>query len=147
MAEAAENETLSSLNALEQTISSRESQRPADVFLQGLTGGIRTEQVQNMVHDQLHMLSRFEKTNEMLLNFNDLSESRYVSTQGDFLRHTQQLTSMKADLESVFRRIRLLKSTLSRQYPEAFAACSNVYNVIEDEEEESSTQSTSAVPQ
>jgi len=142
MAEAANSDT-----SLDQTISNQKvnvDKRPSDVFIQSLTGGIKRDDVQKMVNDQHHMLSRFEKTNEMLLNFNELSESRYNSTQRDFLQHTQQLNSMKSDLDSVFRRIRLLKSTLSRQYPDAFKACSNVYNVIEDEEEDNASEQSSS---
>jgi len=54
-------------------------------------------------------LSRFEKTNEMLLNFNVLSTARYESTQLDFRRHVQMLIETKKDLDIVFKRIRLVR--------------------------------------
>ena len=51
-------------------------------------------------------LQRFEKTNEMLLNFNALSKGRYETTQQEFRKHTLLLSSMKKDLDAVFKRIR-----------------------------------------
>ena len=52
-------------------------------------------------------LSRFEKTNEMLINFNLLSTARYDVTVKEFHQHTQLLYDMKKDLDGVFKRIRL----------------------------------------
>lgn len=51
-------------------------------------------------------LSRYEKTNEMLINFNLLSSSRYEVTVKEFQNHTQLLSDMKRDLDSIFKRIR-----------------------------------------
>jgi len=53
-------------------------------------------------------MSRFEKTNEMLLNFNRLSDVRYESTQTDFRKHIHLLHEMRKDLDNIFRRIRLV---------------------------------------
>jgi len=53
-------------------------------------------------------MSRFEKTNEMLLNFNRLSDARYESTQTDFRKHIHLLHDMRKDLDNIFRRIRLV---------------------------------------
>ena len=51
-------------------------------------------------------LDRFEKTNEMLLNFNNLSSLRMQQMNERFLHHTKTLVEMKKDLDSIFRRIR-----------------------------------------
>ena len=51
-------------------------------------------------------MSRFEKTNEMLLNFNRLSDARYEQTQTDFRKHIHLLHDMRKDLDNIFRRIR-----------------------------------------
>lgn len=51
-------------------------------------------------------LDRFEKTNEMLLNFNNLSSVRMQQMSERFLHHTRTLVEMKKDLDSIFRRIR-----------------------------------------
>ena len=55
---------------------------------------------------QFCRLMRFEKTNEMLLNFNILSKARFETTQHEFKKHTQLLAEMKMDLDQVFKRIR-----------------------------------------
>lgn len=51
-------------------------------------------------------LDRFEKTNEMLINFNGLSNVRLLQMNEHFLLHTRTLVEMKKDLDSIFRRIR-----------------------------------------
>ena len=51
-------------------------------------------------------LDRFEKTNEMLINFNGLSNVRLQQMNERFLLHTRTLVEMKKDLDSIFRRIR-----------------------------------------
>ncbi|KAJ0069714.1 hypothetical protein NL108_012340, partial [Boleophthalmus pectinirostris] len=66
-------------------------------------------------------LDRFEKTNEMLINFNGLSNVRLQQMNERFLLHTRTLVDMKKDLDSVFRRIRTLKGKIAKQYPEAFS--------------------------
>ena len=53
-------------------------------------------------------LMRFEKTNEMLLNFNVLSVSRYESVEKDFHRYTTLLIDMKKDLDNAHSRIKLV---------------------------------------
>ena len=67
-------------------------------------------------------LQRFEKTNEMLSNCNNLSQTRLERATRDFKVHSQHLTQLKRDLDSVFKRIRVLKSKVAGQHPEAFAA-------------------------
>ena len=44
----------------------------------------------------------------MLLNFNALSKGRYETTQQEFRKHTLLLSSMKKDLDAVFKRIRYI---------------------------------------
>lgn len=51
-------------------------------------------------------MDRFEKTNEMLLNFNNLSSVCMQQMNERFLHHTRTLVEMKKDLDSIFRRIR-----------------------------------------
>lgn len=60
-------------------------------------------------------LDRFEKTNEMLINFNGLSNVRLQQMNERFLLHTRTLVEMKKDLDSIFRRIRLVSTTPTMQ--------------------------------
>lgn len=57
----------------------------------------------------------------MLSNCNTLSVSRLKVAQAEFKKHTTLLVDIRKDIDSVFKRIRTLKSKLSSQYPEAFA--------------------------
>ncbi|XP_062621569.1 kxDL motif-containing protein 1-like [Saccostrea cucullata] len=109
---------------------------PSRAFTEALVEQVNKEDVQSMVQLQRDMLARYEKTNEMLINFNMLSSARCEATTQEFRQHTQVLGQMKADLDIIFRRIRTLKQRLGTLYPEAFAACSDVYNILENSEEE-----------
>lgn len=65
-------------------------------------------------------LQRFEKTNEMLTNCNQLSVHRLKTAGTEFKKHIALLIEMKRDLDYIFKRIRLVKNKLSQQYPQAF---------------------------
>ncbi|BFY98292.1 hypothetical protein BsWGS_01332 [Bradybaena similaris] len=108
----------------------------ATTFAASLMEQVNREDVASMVYIQRDMLSRFEKTNEMLINFNILSANRFDATVKDFQKHTQLLFDMKKDLDTVFKRIRVLKQRLEKTYPEAFAACSSIYTQASDSDED-----------
>ncbi|KAJ1519324.1 hypothetical protein ONE63_004623 [Megalurothrips usitatus] len=108
----------------------------SEVFIQGLAGIVDQQDVEAMVRAQKQMLQRFEKTNEMLTNCNALSVNRLASAGTEFKKHTQLLVDMKKDLDQIFRRINTLKTRLSNQYPQAFAAVPKPIPAMLDEEGE-----------
>jgi len=117
----------------------------ADAFVSLLVNLVRDEDVDTIIDSQKHMLTRFEKTNEMLVNCNALAMQRFEVASKDLKGHTQQLVDMKRDLDSVFRRIRFLRMKLTQQYPEAFK--STKFNVLdEDEEDEAKSTDVKAGP-
>ncbi|XP_061629655.1 kxDL motif-containing protein 1 [Phyllopteryx taeniolatus] len=91
------------------------------VFCSRMLSMVNAEDVNAIIQAQRHMLDRFEKTNEMLINFNGLSNVRLQQMNERFLLHTRTLIEMKKDLDSVFRRIRTLKGKIGKQYPDAFS--------------------------
>ena len=60
----------------------------------------------------------------MLSNCNTLSATRLERASKDFRGHITNLNDMKKDLESIFKRIRAIKTKLSVQHPEAFIGMS-----------------------
>jgi len=90
--------------------------------------------VQQIIGSQRNMLGRFEKTNEMLVNCNALAFIRLEAANRDLRRHTTQLQDVKKDIDSIFRRIRVLRTKLAQQYPDAFKSC-NVACVLDEEDE------------
>uniref|UniRef100_A0A8C9NBB9 KxDL motif-containing protein 1 n=2 Tax=Serinus canaria TaxID=9135 RepID=A0A8C9NBB9_SERCA len=106
----------------------------SQVFCGRVLGMVNAEDVNAIILAQKNMLDRFEKTNEMLLNFNNLSSVRMQQMSERFLHHTRTLVEMKKDLDSIFRRIRTLKGKLAKQYPEAF---SNIHEspILEDDDD------------
>ncbi|KAI1882047.1 hypothetical protein AGOR_G00246670 [Albula goreensis] len=105
------------------------------MFCDRMLSMVNSEDVNAIIQAQRHMLDRFEKTNEMLLNFNGLSNVRLQQMNERFLYHTRTLLEIKKDLDSVFRRIRTLKSKIAKQYPDAF---SNIPEsaILEDDDDE-----------
>ena len=81
----------------------------------------------NTISILLLRLQRFEKTNEMLSNCNSLSQTRLERALRDFRGHTQHINGLKKELEQVFKRIRVIKSRVAQQYPEAFKGNSLFY--------------------
>jgi len=111
----------------------------AEIFVDKMESLVDNNQLLHVLESQKHMLTRFEKTNEMLLNFNALSAARFENASADFKRHTALLLDMKRDLDIIFRRIRLLKTRLAKVYPEPFRICSDVFNLedlVEEQEEQ-----------
>uniref|UniRef100_A0A3P9PS28 KxDL motif-containing protein 1 n=1 Tax=Poecilia reticulata TaxID=8081 RepID=A0A3P9PS28_POERE len=123
------------------------------VFCNRMLSMVNSEDVNAIIQAQRHMLDRFEKTNEMLINFNGLSNVRLQQMNERFLLHTRTLVDMKKDLDSIFRRIRLvislspslfflfqshlqtLKGKIAKQYPEAFSSI-HESPILEDDDEE-----------
>ncbi|KAG7217383.1 hypothetical protein INR49_021550 [Caranx melampygus] len=104
------------------------------VFCGRMLSMVNSEDVNAIIQAQRHMLDRFEKTNEMLINFNGLSNVRLQQMNEHFLLHTRTLVEMKKDLDSIFRRIRTLKGKIAKQYPDAF---SNIQSpILEDDDDE-----------
>merc|ERR1711983_210199 len=60
-----------------------------------------------------------KKTKEMLTNVNSLSAVRLEKANNDFKKHTQNVVEMKKDLESIFRRLKIIKQKLNKQMPDA----------------------------
>ncbi|KAJ8382722.1 hypothetical protein SKAU_G00035000 [Synaphobranchus kaupii] len=104
------------------------------MFCDRMLSMVNSEDVNAIIQAQRHMLDRFEKTNEMLLNFNGLSNVRLQQMTEHFLLHTRTLLEMKKDLDSIFRRIRTLKGKLAKQYPDVFSSV-HESPVLEDDDE------------
>ncbi|KAM7356512.1 kxDL motif-containing protein CG10681 isoform 1-T2 [Cochliomyia hominivorax] len=107
-----------------------------EAFIQGLAGLVNQSDVETMIRAQKQMLQRFEKTNEMLLNCNALSQSRLKQANDDFKRHCKVLTDMKKDLDYIFRKIRSIKQKLSHQYSLAYAEAQPQRSSLAEEAED-----------
>ena len=87
----------------------------SEVLVQGLAGVVSQDDVGLMVQSQKEMLQRFEKTNEMLSNVNNLSTIRLDRANKDFKKHTMNMLNMKRDLEIIFRRLKSIREALYKR--------------------------------
>ncbi|XP_071965150.1 kxDL motif-containing protein 1-like [Antedon mediterranea] len=92
----------------------------SDVFIESLNALVNEDDMNAVLLAQKQMLERFEKTNEMLSKFNQLSVNQYETLATQFKGHTALLLDMRKDIDGIFRRIRILKTKLSTEYPDAF---------------------------
>ncbi|VDN56060.1 unnamed protein product [Dracunculus medinensis] len=85
---------------------------------------IDSDSIATVINYQKNSLARFEKTNEMLSNCCILSEKRLEKAKKEFAENRELILGVKADLESIFHRIRLFKQILAKKYP-------TIYNEVE----------------
>ncbi|GAB6032386.1 hypothetical protein CHUAL_011025 [Chamberlinius hualienensis] len=106
------------------------------VFSDALEAQVNQNDVDSIIQAQKRMMSRFEKCNEMLINCNALSTVRCHLASQEFKRHTHLLLEMKKDLDSIFKRIRVLKTKLSEQYSDSFQAVAHDVSTLDEESTE-----------
>lgn len=58
-----------------------------------------------------------------------MSAAKLETLMHKYKGHTQLLVTAQKDLHSIFRRIRMLKQTLSKEHPDAFAAVAKTWSV------------------
>nr|CAG4651284.1 EOG090X0CBU [Simocephalus serrulatus] len=110
---------------------------PAEVFVQGCAGFTNQQDIEQMIRAQKQMLQRFEKTNEMLVNCNALSQVHLQKATAEFKKHVQLLNEVKKDLENIFKRVKVMKSKAAAQYPHQFEdAVSKIQTEAIEEEDE-----------
>eukprot|EP00794_Sanderia_malayensis_P009470 gene9470-10457_t len=84
------------------------------------TNIISDKDVSVIIKNQQHAARRFEETNEVLHEFNNLSEETLKDLQQSYKNHEQTLKCLKSDLNELFQRIRNLSGKLRSKYPHAF---------------------------
>lgn len=72
----------------------------------------------------------------MLLNCNALSVGRLKTAGEDFKKHTKLLSEMKKDLDYIFKKIRIIKTKVSVQHPDAYAAALPKNSFAEEAEDD-----------
>lgn len=78
-------------------------------------------------------LNQFEKSNQMLVYCNELSNQHYLKLSKDFRSHTTKLNEMYKDLDIIFHRIRMIKQKLKEKYPDISIETPKQRNLDEDE--------------
>jgi hypothetical protein len=115
----------------------------ADLFL----NEINNQDIYGLLDVQRSLLEQLDKTNAKLDSINKLSGKRYLDAQRDFSSHTQMLTTMKSDLDLIFKRIKLLKMRLNKKYPIAYASVIQINSTqndpLDDDNEDINDLSTS----
>ncbi|CAD5230300.1 unnamed protein product [Bursaphelenchus xylophilus] len=90
-------------------------------FVESLMTQVDEEAIMEVINVQKKSLERFEKTNEMLLTCRQLTEKRLEEVKKQFTQATQTIQQAKADLESVFRRLKAIKQVLAEKNPKIYA--------------------------
>ena len=93
-----------------------------DLFVDRFTDLINHEHVRDIRETQSQMLHTLELSNSKLASLNNISEKTYEKTVSQFRHNIKMLQDMKKQLDSIFRRIRVLKGRVAAGYPQAYAA-------------------------
>ncbi|CAF0824506.1 unnamed protein product [Adineta ricciae] len=100
---------------------------------------VNKQDVSGLLHVQSSLLEQLDKSNEILEGTNRISAKRYLDATREYANHTQLLVTMKTDLDSIFQRIRVLKTRLNKKYPEAYASVIEMHNQhdsLDDEDDD-----------
>ncbi|CAH8512641.1 unnamed protein product [Schistosoma rodhaini] len=79
---------------------------------------INSSEAVNIIALQEAMLTKFEKTNEMLRTVSELSDGRCKILFTELTAHTKTIISLKKEMDDVFKRIRSIKKLLYSNFPE-----------------------------
>ncbi len=89
-------------------------------FIERLTSLMEQENVISIRQEQMKMMKDLELANWKLASLNEISETTFNNCAADFKQYTKMLHDMKKQLDSIFRRIRILKLKAATSYPEAY---------------------------
>ncbi|CAF0833471.1 unnamed protein product [Rotaria sp. Silwood1] len=109
------------------------SETTASLIINLFSNEINKQDVNGLLHAQNLLLEQLDKTNEKLDGINKLSAERYLDATKEFTNHTHMLTTMKRDLDLIFKRIQLLKMRLNKKYPESYASGNIKYIILAKE--------------
>ncbi|CAF3365709.1 unnamed protein product [Rotaria sp. Silwood1] len=116
------------------------SETTASLIINLFSNEINKQDVNGLLHAQNLLLEQLDKTNEKLDGINKLSAERYLDATKEFTNHTHMLTTMKRDLDLIFKRIQLLKMRLNKKYPESYASVTEINTKqdgsLDDEEDD-----------
>ncbi|CAH8482734.1 unnamed protein product [Schistosoma turkestanicum] len=79
---------------------------------------ISSSEAAKIIALQEAMLTKFEKTNEMLRTVSELSDGRCRVLFTELTAHTKTIISLKKEMDDVFKRIRSIKKLLCSNFPE-----------------------------
>ena len=69
---------------------------------------------------QHHILDQLERSNAKLAQINKYSIHRFIKLGPQIKKHTRTLVDTKKELDSIFRRIRILQGKIQSDYPDHY---------------------------
>ncbi|CAG8646509.1 38790_t:CDS:2 [Gigaspora margarita] len=81
---------------------------------------INNSDLDKIVKNQTEIHQILESTASSLTQFNEFSSTKYDELAKKFELHTKCIKEMKIDLEYIFKKLRLLRTKIASQHPDAF---------------------------
>ena len=110
--------------------------RLGDLFMDRFTDLVHHENIGAIRETQSQMLHTLELSNSKLSSLNDISEKTFDQNVSELRQSIKMLQDMKKQLDSIFRRIRILKGRVAVVYPQAYAAALGAGGGIDNEDDE-----------
>ncbi|KAG9295994.1 hypothetical protein G9A89_011846 [Geosiphon pyriformis] len=101
-------------------------------FLEEMHGMLNDADLEKIVENQKNMHENLEQTAVTLTSLNDLSTQKYDELLRKYDLHAKCLKEMKNDLEYIFKKIRLIKTKVASQHPDAFAKMQKKIGIKQD---------------
>ncbi|KAJ3066913.1 KxDL motif-containing protein 1 [Podochytrium sp. JEL0797] len=92
----------------------------AELLVSRLATAVPSEDISAITQLQDESIHSLSATEAQLVSFNSYSTVRYEANAARVETHVAMLKEMKADLDSVFKRIRAVKAKLAVKYPEQY---------------------------
>uniref|UniRef100_A0A0N5CI42 KxDL domain-containing protein n=1 Tax=Strongyloides papillosus TaxID=174720 RepID=A0A0N5CI42_STREA len=102
-------------------------------LIQCLLSQIDESSVSEIIAYQKKCLERLEKTNAMLENCHQISETRLASSARDIATGRAKIVEIKTDLEHIIRKIGIIKRTLKERYPEQYKISEEMFKRRDEE--------------
>ncbi|ORX59648.1 hypothetical protein DM01DRAFT_1317791 [Hesseltinella vesiculosa] len=94
----------------------------------------RPDQVDAILEDQNHCLAQCRNQRQQLTTFNNFSKTRYEHLHKQFDAHGKMLRQVKTDLDSVFIKLRKIKTLMQQRYPDEMNRATELYPPVSVED-------------
>eukprot|EP01135_Chromosphaera_perkinsii_P008604 Nk52_evm46s1401 gene=Nk52_evmTU46s1401 len=110
--------------------------KAGEVFCENVLGFVSRDQLEEAMAIQLKTKERFEEINEKLTSINQYSAREFREMSKAFKDHTTLLLNLKKNLDSLAKRIRVIKTQVQQKYPKEYIKFVQEADAEESEEED-----------
>ncbi|KAI9361633.1 hypothetical protein DFJ73DRAFT_29301 [Zopfochytrium polystomum] len=97
---------------------------------------VQSESMNTLIERQDQMITSLKSTSRTLEAFNEFSSARFEENALHVEQYVAMLKEMKSNLETIFKRIRVIKAKAMVKYPESFNQAEQAYQADHSDEDD-----------